>query len=322
MTTISSQLKSLIPHLGGLIFLLGSCNNQQPCQLSSVSKKYLEEIITILQTNSINKNKINWIDFKNNILSFAQNSQTIKDTYPAVHYAITRLQDNHSYFSPAIIEKDTQDEKPLPVFKDEIVPSDIGYIRILFCMGNKAQTETYIKSVTDKISIQNNKNIKGWIIDLRDNFGGNMWPMIVSVGSLLQSGTQGYFFDANNKSTEWYYDKGKAYIDSTLFAENKNIISVYGKNKIAVLINNKTASSGEAMSAIFKGYSNAKLFGAPTFGVSTGCESFSLSDGSRINLATSVFADRNKTKYGGAILPDIACSDIETLPKAIEWIHN
>lgn len=321
---INRILKNKYPLLClfGIAFLLNSFAKQDVYNVSYESKKYLEEVIKIIQTNSINKNKIDWVKFKEDVFHFAQNSQTIKDTYPAVSYAVSLLEDNHSYFSPLTDKNQIQEEKLLPILKDEMVPSDIGYIRIPFCIGNDKQTTAYIKLLTDKISAQNNPNIKGWVVDLRDNFGGNMWPMLVSVGPLLQTGIQGYFFNADNAHTKWYYDNGKAYLDSTMLAENKHIVTVYGKSKIAVLINENTASSGEAIAVLFKGYSTAKLFGKPTFGVSTGCESYSLSDGSRINLATSVFADRNKNKYGNTIVPDIFCNDLDVLAKALEWIYN
>lgn len=317
------KIKELMLFFSALFFLFNSCNAQHTYNLSSESEKYLEEVVGLLQRNSVRKHQINWVEFKDEVFLFAKNSQTVKDTYPAVAYAIKRLEDNHSYFFPAITkESETQEEKPLPVLKDEFVPADIGYIRVSFCIGNETQRESYIQTIAHKIARQNNKNIKGWIVDLRDNFGGNMWPMMASIGSLLQTGTQGYFFDANDKLTEWNYSSGKAYLDATLVAENKNTTPIYGKNRIAVLINNRTASSGEAMAVLFKGYDNAKLFGIPTFGVSTGCEPFTLSDGSRINLATSVFADKNKTKYGSAIVPDVICTDVETLPSAIRWIDS
>ncbi len=323
MRSISSTLKSVV-FLGSLLlFLIMGCHSGKTTHnLSAESKAYLDEVLELLQTKSVNRNKIDWDAFTSDVQHFARNSQTVKDVYPAVRYAITKLGDNHSYFNPAINDSKESEEKTLPVFPDEITPSDIGYIRIPFCIGDTTQTATYIKTINDKITAQNNPKIKGWIVDLRDNFGGNMWPMMAGIGSLLQSGTQGYFLDANDKPTEWRYNNGKAYSDTVLLAENKNAISVYGKNKIAVLINTKTASSGEAIAVLFKGYSQAKLFGSPTFGVSTGCESFPLSDGSRINLATSVFADKNKNKYGNAIIPDIPGSDSEVLAIAIKWIYN
>lgn len=302
-----------------LVLLLVSCINPNSYNISPESEKYIQEVLVLLKKKSLNKYKINWNEFEINVFRKAKNSRKVEDTYPAINYAISLLKDNHSYFAQAIQENE---EKPLPTLKDENTPTDIGYIRIPFCIGDELQTKQYIKSITDKIYKQNNPSVKGWIVDLRDNFGGNMWPMMVAMSSFLDTGTQGYFFDAENKAVEWRFEDGKMYADTLMLAENKDNFSLFGRNKIAVLINNKTASSGEAMTVLFKGYDNAKIFGTPTFGVSTGCESFSLSDGSRINLATTVFADKNKRKYGKSITPDFSCMDSETLSTAIKWIYN
>jgi hypothetical protein len=305
-----------------LFFSLICCKATNANNISPEAEKYLKEVLALLQKESVNRNKINCDNFGAEVFRVAQNSQTIKDTYPAVSYAIAQLKDNHSYFARAIEEEGNTEEKPLPTLEDEKTPASIGYIRIPFCMGDERQTEQYIKLIADKIYQQNTPQIKGWIIDLRDNFGGNMWPMMASIGSFLDTGTQGYFLNADNIAVEWRYASGKAFFDTVMLAENKHSISLFGKNRIAVLINNKTASSGEAMAVLFKGYSHAKFFGIPTFGVSTGCKSFSLSDGSRINLATSVFADRNKIKYGSSIVPDFPCSEKETFVAAIKWLEN
>lgn len=301
-----------------IVFLWMCCKT--PNNISPEAEKYLNEVLSLLQKNSVNKQNINWNNFRNEVFNVAKNSQTVQDTYPAVAYAIAQLKDNHSYFAKAIQDKNNAEEKPLPVLIDEKTPATIGYIRIPFCIGNKHETEQYIEGIANKINQQNKPVLKGWIIDLRDNFGGNMWPMMAAVGSFFDAGTQGYFFDADNKAVEWRFENGKAYADTTMLAANNHIVSLFGKNKIAVLINSKTASSGEAMAVLFKGYNNARFFGKPSFGVSTGCESFSLSDGSRINLATSVFADRTKRKYGGSVVPHFTCNESETLSAAIKWI--
>lgn len=302
--------------------LISGCAGIQPnYHLSPQAQQYLEEVLTLLQQHSVQKNQVNWAKFKQAVFQVAQNSQTIEDTYPAVAYAIAQLNDHHSYFAPAKPDTFAANEKPLPVYTDETTPNDIGYIRLPFCIGNKAQTNAYIQLVNNKITAQNNQHLKGWIVDLRGNFGGNMWPMMAAVGSLLHTGTQGYFIDADNHAQAWRYENGKACLDTITLAENKQILTLHGTQYIAVLINEETASSGEAMAVLFKGYANAKLFGAPTFGVSTGCEPFTLSDGSHLNLATSVFADKNHNKYGNAIHPDYPCPAEETLSKAIGWIH-
>ena len=117
----------------------------------------------------------------------------IEDTYPAISYAIKKLNDNHSYFR-TITETETNSEtEPLPVLTDEITPYDIGYIRIPFCIGTEREYHDYISVIRTKIDEQSQNKLKGWIIDLRGNFGGNMWPMLLAIEPLLGNGTIGYF---------------------------------------------------------------------------------------------------------------------------------
>jgi carboxyl-terminal processing protease len=300
-----------------------SCGNRNAPHLSPIAKNYIDEVLILLQQNSVNKNTINWDDFRNDIYSHAKNAKTIADTYPTISYAITKLGDHHSYFVANEVTSDTSDLKPLPILQDEVVPKDIGYIRIGFCMGDEEQVNQYIHSVTEKITQQDHANIKGWIVDLRGNFGGNMWPMLVAIGPILGEGILGYFYYPNGTSTAWSYKDGQAFDENGTWSQSKNPYQIIAKNPyVAVLTDNETASSGEAVTIAFKGRKNTKSFGAPTFGVSTGNRSHTLSDGSRINLTESVFADRNKTKYGSSVVPDVQCPENETLIQAINWLYS
>lgn len=103
----------------------------------------------------------------------------------------------------------------------------------------------------------------------------------------------------------------------------KKIFSLKSDNPyVAFLTDNVTASPREAVAIAFKGRDKTKSFGTPTFGVSTGNRVHILSDGSRINLTESLFADRNKIKYGNSVYPDMKCDDNKTLEEAIKWILN
>ena len=81
-----------------LLLLLISCDVPAK-KISPVAEKYLEEVLTILESNSVNRNKINWVAFRKNVFENAAQAETIEDTYPAVEYAISALGDRHSYFA-------------------------------------------------------------------------------------------------------------------------------------------------------------------------------------------------------------------------------
>ncbi len=298
-----------------------SCQNQNsiPREVSD----YITETLDLLEKKSVNKSKIDWSKFRIDIFEKAKNAKTIEDTYPAISYAIKKLNDNHSYFKPITEVYSNSENKLLPVLSDEIVLNDIGYIRIPFCIGTENEFNNYISAIRKKIEIQSQKKLKGWIIDLRGNFGGNMWPMLLSIEPLIGNGTLGFFIDANENSEAWKIIEGKAYIDDRLIIETKNFSKKDFSNQfLAVLTDNQTASSGEAVAVAFKTRKNSKSFGQPTFGVSTGCVSHELSDGSVINLAESIFADRTMKKYGSKIIPDFETEKGYALEKGVEWIYE
>lgn len=298
-----------------------SCKTQNsvPNEVSN----YLTETLDLLQENSVNKNKIDWKEFKIDVFKKAENAKIIEDTYPAISYAISKLNDNHSYFRPITELEANIENKPLPELADEITPNDIGYIRIPFCIGTENEYNDYISEIRAKIEKQSQNELKGWIVDLRGNFGGNMWPMLLAIEPLLGNGILGYFVDANENYDAWKIIDGKAYIGDQLIMET-NISSKQDLSNhfLVVLTDNQTASSGEALAVAFKLREKSKSFGQPTYGVSTGCVSHELSDGSFINLAESIFADRTKTKYGLKIKPDFEVDENETLNAGINWIYK
>jgi carboxyl-terminal processing protease len=307
-----------------LIVIFTSCSNGDSRHISPVAKNYIDEVITLLQNNSINKNKINWEDFRNDVYRHAKGSRTIDQTYTSITYAIDKLEDHHSYFAANIVSQDTSDLKPLPILQDENVPENIGYIRIGFCMGDEQQKNNYINSIVDKIAKQDKIRLKGWIVDLRGNFGGDMVPMLVAIGPILGEGILGYFFYPDSSFYTWNYKNGYLYDENGIWWEQStNSYHLKSPNPyVAILTDNVTASSGEAVAIAFKGRNKTKSFGIPTFGVSTSNRSYTLSDGSRINLTVSVFADRNKIRYGSSVYPDVVCEEKETLVKAINWISS
>jgi C-terminal processing protease CtpA/Prc len=100
----------------------------------------------------------------------------------------------------------------------------------------------------------------------------------------------------------WYHEHGQAiYQDATgrreMFAEVRNPYHLAGQAQVAVLIDRRTASSGEAMAIAFRGHANTRSFGERSYGASTSTRGVLLADDANIVLAVSVFADRNGTMY-------------------------
>lgn len=306
-----------------LLILFVSCKtNTTDGSISPEAANYIDEVITIVKSNSINRDKINWTSFKTKVFAKAGNAKSIEDTYPAIHYAIKLLGDGHSYFAP--VTEDNYSEKEPPILDDEKVPNDIGYLRVRYCMGNAEQKQKFTDVLLNDIKQRDKEGLKGWIVDLRGNFGGDMSPMLLGVNPILGEGTMGYTIYPDGKIHSWNYNQGRMYYDDVDDAEVKvdNPYRLINPDPfVAVLTDTLTASSGEAVTVAFKGRRNTKSFGFKTYGVPTSNQKFQLSDGSNMLITVAVFADRNKKKYNTSIEPDTIIEPVKALEAAIKWLQ-
>lgn len=205
--------------------------------------------------------------------------------------------------------------------ESKLIDSKIGYIMIpAFSTSNKEIGNEFASKINEMIKKLDSENeIKGWIVDLRTNTGGSMYPMILGLSSLVGDGTLGYFITKENK-VPWLLENGK-------FGKNEIIQSYKLKKinpKIAILIGKKTGSAGEATVISFIGKNNVKLFGQPTRGLTSGNSTHPLSDGRSLALATSFEMDRTGKEYREEIRPDVLIEPTlerdSELKTATSWI--
>lgn len=307
-----------------LFVLFSSCKtNTTDSSIAPEAAAYIDEVVTILKANSVHRNTIDWAVFRTKVFAKAGNAKTIEETYPAIHLAIKLLGDGHSYFAP-VIDNDTNDDGEPPVLQDEKVPNDIGYIRVRYCMGSDEQKQKFTDAILENIRQRDKDNLKGWIVDLRGNFGGDMTPMLLGTGPVLGEGILGYTAHPDGEMHAWNYVNGKLFYEATEDATVK-VKEQYHLKKanpfVAVLTDTLTASSGEALTVAFKGREKTKSFGYKTYGVPTSNQKFQLSDGSNMLITVAVFADRNKKRYSDSIEPDNVVDPEKALQEAIEWLR-
>ena len=296
-------------------------------QASAVVIKYLNDLVDIMQANSVNRLVIEWTSFRSQVLSAAGSAQAIADASPAITVALGLLNDHHSFYQRATGGGISNPRFPsgcaVPAVADATVPADIGYLRIGAFSGNAAAEVALATDLHSRIAAQDRDGLAGWIVDLRGNGGGDMWPMLAGAGPILGEGTAGYFI-APAYTTAWGYN-GTASVDGTFLAVQleKPYRLIAQNPRVAVLTNEAVASSGEAIVVAFRGRPNARSFGARTCGVPTANRAFVLSDGSSLFLTTAVDADRNRVTYDSAIPPDETSTDPDaTVARAIAWIRG
>jgi hypothetical protein len=306
-----------------LLVIAFACNKNDE-HVATVGEYYLEEVLEVMENISINRKTIDWPVFKDNARLRAQGAASISDVLPAIKFALNALGDHHSFYVNGSIVMSAFDLTCIASSGTVVNPiENVGYVKVTAFSGIGTEADSFAQGLQNTIKGQDKAGLKGWIVDLRGNSGGNMWPMIAGVGPVLGEGIVGYFIDPDNAESPWDYTNGRSRNSGTdLSVVQTPYKTIDTGPKVAVLIDQLTASSGEATAIAFVGRPNTKLFGVSTCGVSTANSGHLLSDGAWLYLTISVMADRNKGKKGGSIVPDVTVAGDEVVGKAVEWLNQ
>lgn len=294
---------------------------------SRVASDYTNELLNVMQVNSINRDRINWSDFRSQVAQRAAGAQTINDLRPAITLALGLLDDHHSFYQAAGGGGIGNPRSPGcggGAGSPPLVPADIGYVKITsFSDATPGADRAFADSVQQQIRAADRPNLAGWIVDVRGNGGGNMWPMVAGVEPILGDGVVGYFVAPSGAAVDWSVRGGAASNGTTEIVRTSATYSLLAARtpRVAVLTDQGVASSGEAVVVSFRARPDARSFGAATCGLSTANSGFRLSDGSTLQLTTALMADRARTPYGIPIVPDETVGDAEVVARAVAWIH-
>ncbi len=151
------------------------------------------------------------------------------------------------------------------VWKAFWIRPGIAYLRV------EQFTETTGKEVEDNLKMLGEKNIKGLILDLRENPGGLLSEGVAVAGHWLD---QGQVVVSH---------KGRAYAEKPYLARG----SEYGENyPIVVLVNRYSASAAEIVSGALQDHDRAWILGETTFGKGLVQTVYLLSDNTGLLLTT------------------------------------
>lgn len=279
-----------------------------PTQLSD-AQLYLFDAIDIIQKNALNSKNVDWEHMREIASRSTKDAQTPADTYNVIKFILTELGDRHSHFlTPTEANQWGNSAVENYLAPDgKLLKKRIGYIA-LYEFGSIAQDQVnqYADNI-QKILIELDKqSVCGWIVDLREDNGGNMWPMIAGLGALIGEGELGSTKDTSGQVVRWFYHDGQSWLENIPGAavSHPEFLLDPKKTPVAVLIGSQTASSGESTAIAFQGRPNTRSFGWPSSGFTTSNRAFLLRDGAVILLSTAVVLDRTGKEYDGKLIPD------------------
>lgn len=315
--------------LVGVFVLSGGCflDSSTAPDPRAVVRVFVRNIVDVMEANSVRRDSIDWVAFRTDVMAELQGATTYDQSYPAIKLALERLGDNHSWFQlPSgfylpYTRAFSCVTASVPTPTD--IPADIGYVRVPSFSGTAAEGQLYMQAIQQMIADHDSESVVGWIVDLRGNGGGNMWPMLASLSPFLE-GMVGMFVDPDSVWQRWDVHDGVSFLDQYPLAGIDPVYSPRAVDgRLAVLTDVRVASSGEAVAVAFRGRANTRAFGTGTCGVSTGIVAGAVADGYILGLATVAMADRDSMIYGGAVAPDEHITDpAAVLTRAIEWIRT
>lgn len=149
----------------------------------------------------------------------------------------------------------------------------IGYVGISI-FGEKTANEWVAE--TSKLL---RKDIKGLVIDVRDNPGGYLHSVAALLSTVLENGKVFAYMQNAEGAMEPLKTESKSF--------DENYLQSMYKIPIVVLQNAGSASASEVLSGALKGWGRASLVGVKSFGKGTVQESWSLKNGGELKLSTN-----------------------------------
>lgn len=295
--------------------------------ISEEASAYLSAALDIMQARSLNTEETDWTAVRADALEKASGAQTPAATYDAIRFALGALGDRHSGFVDAEMmsnfEQALAGQSGDP--RGQVLAGNLGYVLVpTFGSFEQDVINSFATRLQQIIREVDRQEPCGWVVDLQEDGGGNMWPMVAGLGPILGEGELGGFLDNADERSVWFYVDGAGRIGSRVMARVTGPAYRLHTDAppVAVLIRETTASSGEAVAVSFQGRARTRTFGQPSRGLTTGNQPFLLSDGALLNLTTTVYVDRLGRRYGGPIEPDqaVAGSTESVLAAAESWL--
>lgn len=305
------------------LFITTTAYGQELSTRDSISIFY-DSLIDQLKSNYIYKERTNWESInpiKQNAMessSFEESLSYCTALFDTINGSHLNIFSDYGWYKWSKGRQYKQEDFNLnflteyeaqPGFEVKVLKDQYGYILLPgMLMIDLPQDSIDMESqrMYDKImEVVSTTTLKGWIIDLRFNIGGNVFPMLAAL----------YHFLGNN-SVYMSLDKDGVVQELTklengaVYDDRKNMATIIPKQQadiktpVALITGILTASSGELVAVSFNGRQNVQIIGEPTAGMLTGNTLTQLPFDVKLTLTSGYLADR-KANYEPKIIPHI-----------------
>ena len=276
--------------------------------------EYFVYAVSIIEENSYYQPTIkDWARGKADAINRAREAKTHAEIHTLLRDFLSEIGDRHSH----LIAPGQQD--PPARMPDGHMIDQWGYVRLPVAAGDDDLMQRYAEIGHDLVGQM--ARARGWIVDLRKNVGGNMWPMLAAIGPLAGEGILGHFIDRDAQQIAWGYRQGASFYEQENVYEVSCPVEVVSSEcPVAILTSDQTASSGEILLVSFLGRDNVRVFGQATRGIPTANDIYPLDDNTLLVLTRFITADSRGKTYEAAIAPHVVCEN--ALEAATGWLSG
>lgn len=315
-----------------LLFIAGlltsaSCFGQAspPYSVADSITIFYDSLFHELETKYLHRHDVNWDSLQPEILRIALTHTSFETSLTEVTPLFDAIGGDHlNLFSPEgwykstlkpqlsqedfsreLLEKYAQGAE----LEGKVLADGYGYLLVppmLLLDADQEELNAAAQSIARTVdSLSATTTIKGWVIDLRLNIGGNANVMIAGLYRLLgNSSTYTTVYGDGTIKLLNTLKGGRFYQNEELLVEVATDAAPTPEVPVALLTSKLTASAGEFVVLGFRGRKNVTVIGEESYGLTSSNDLFSLPFGTTITLTLSYGADR-KGRHTASIVPDI-----------------
>ena len=320
-----------------------------PVAAAPAPSALLDEAIGKVKALSYRRAQVDWPALEAKVRADAAGASDIVDLLPALNTLVEGLGDGHSFVNASAEDRAAFKarhgreydstrvaHKPSSPFKARRTPAvaavvvggkSAALVTVPMMMGGGAKAGAYAQTLFDGIAATAGQRC-GYIVDLRGNGGGNVWPMLAGLSPLLGEPWNGYDIKTDGTistyATIW---RGKATIVDKadpnagvtfLEIDRWKPLPALVRAPVALLIDDAVASSGEGVALAFKGRPNSRSFGGKTYGLASSNEGFMLADRVNVVVTSGLMIDRLRRTYPDGVAPD----EVVANPPSADAAHD
>ncbi|MCP1386747.1 S41 family peptidase [Corynebacterium sp. TA-R-1] len=278
-------------------------------------KRYTETVLQLTDLG-VYAGSPEYVEAREAALDAARTASSREELYPLLDAAVAAAGGKHSALLRAGDETAGSEGTDSTRFAGVEMDGNVAFAAVPE-ISRHEDGQRYADTLGEGLTRARDGGACGAIVDLRGNTGGNMYPMLAGVSPLLPDGPAFFFqFQAGEMPIE---------IDGNSVTPAGTALSQpVGKWEVplAVLVDDHTASSGEAVMLAFRGLDRSRSFGSPTAGYASSNSVFDFPDGSALLITQAWDKARTGEVFGeDPVPPDTDVRLSGTVPAAKDWLR-